>query len=95
MKNNHQWARVLNLLRATQTRSTPFSEKALAVRRLMERYPDARQVRFEGKCPNCRRTWLMSFVLGAADKRADGRQNCGYFCAACNWGNAGSREGGK
>ena len=86
-------ARVLNLLRATQTRSASFSEKALAVRRLLTRWPDARGIRFEGKCPNCRSKWLMSFVTDVDYVNEQGRQTCGYYCAQCRWANAGSREG--
>jgi len=84
-------ARVLNLL--ATTRGKTFGTKAAAVRQLLTRWPEARGIQFEGKCPVCRRAWLMSFVKEGDFVNAQGRQECGYFCAGCGWGNAGSREG--
>lgn len=91
MDEQQRRARVLNLLRVT--RGKTFGTKAGAVRQLLTRWPDARGVRFEGKCPICRKAFLLSFITAADYVNAQGRQECGYFCAQCRWANAGSREG--
>ena len=65
-----------------------------AVAHLLADFPRARDVRFEveGKCPGCKSVMFMSFVLGD-DEVVDGKwQQCGFYCPACGWSNAGSRE---
>lgn len=88
MDEKQRRRRVLNVLAAT--RGGAYGLKAKAVRELLKRFPEARAVRFEDKCPICKRAWLLSFVMDH-DTVRDGQQTCGYFCAACNWSNAGSR----
>lgn len=64
-----------------------------AVAHLLNDFPKARELRFEEgyKCPNCKSVMFMSFVLGD-DEVADGKyQQCGFYCPACSWSNAGSR----
>lgn len=49
----------------------------------------------EGQCPSCKkRGSFLSYIIpwhGDAEIK-EGRQNCGYVCFKCGWGNAGSRE---
>lgn len=60
--------------------------------RLLEIWPDAMNIRFEGKC-HCRANALMSFQLPGDRHRSDNpkRENCGFWCGACGFSNAGSR----
>ncbi len=67
----------------------------------MNRYEAVRKIRHwhEGKCPQCKRPTLYSYVLPSDQARlikVNGRakelENCGFYCAGCGWGNAGSRE---
>lgn len=61
---------------------------------LKQRFPFAINIRFEGDCPNCNEPELLSFQLEGDDLMAAGHNEefCGFYCQACDWGNAGRRE---
>jgi len=79
-------------------KSTDFTA---ALAKLRAQQPEAHAVRRQTcHCP--RRQLLLSYCLPIppgdeawaareAALHADGQQTCGYFCAACNFSNAGSR----
>lgn len=85
--------RVRRLLRKVDL--TNASVKKWAVVRLLDRFPDAKYIRFAGKCDFCKRgQYLMSFQLpfDFGKMRHDSEENCGYYCPSCRNSNAGSRE---
>lgn len=61
--------------------------------KLLACQPTAIKIRFADKCPDCKRKALVSYQLPGIDHdRGEKDETCGYFCGACGWGNAGSRE---
>ena len=84
--------RVLNLLKRPSKRGG-FTLRQIVVRKLLVEYPAAQRVRFAGKCPDCKsKNSFVSFQFAEDIGTNDaGWEHCGYFCASCKWGNAGSR----
>jgi hypothetical protein len=63
-----------------------------AVARIRRQWPEADEIRFEGKCPDCKRKdTLWSYQLPTDHPRKDGTETAGFWCSGCGWGNAGSR----
>ncbi len=68
------------------------------VRKIKRRFPNAVQIRFSGKCPNCKQRYEYSLQF-PEDLDRDPKPNifgemeetCGYMCVSCGWSNAGSR----
>jgi hypothetical protein len=60
-----------------------------AICKLLEKWPDARRIQRADRC-HCKHGQQWSFVLHG-DKLGDVREQCGYYCPACNFSNAGSR----
>jgi hypothetical protein len=65
--------------------------RAEAVRRIRQYWPEADDIRHEGKCHVCKGDTLYSFADKFSKPRTDDEQSCGFFCASCKWSNAGSR----
>lgn len=66
--------------------------RAAAVARIRRQWPDADEIRFEGKCPDCKRKdTLWSFQLSSDNSRGENEETCGFWCSADGWSNAGSR----
>lgn len=64
---------------------------------LKKTWPDAVEIRHEGECDICHRDTLLTFRLPQfereerVDRDGQTREECGYFCPACDFSNAGSR----
>ena len=65
---------------------------------LLEWQPEAHHIRNEGKCPNCKRHDLVSYLLpGDLDNLwTHAKTNrlyslCGFYCYSCGWANGGRR----
>lgn len=67
-----------------------------AKRALQAWQPEARRVRLEGRCPSCKRSGCyVSYQLPDDKEQSDDEEEqCGYFCRACEWSNAGARRAG-
>lgn len=71
---------------------TGMSDQSDAERRILERWPLARDIRAAGRCDACHaREALYSFVLHDNHDPREGHESCGYVCMACDWSNAGAR----
>ena len=65
------------------------------IAQLKQRWPDARNIRRAGRCPNCKADSEWSFQTDGCDGPVDtmpGWEHCGYWCEVCSWSNAGVRE---
>lgn len=58
---------------------------------MIKRWPDAHSLRWEGKCPACKRWFQWSYVTDHDKPRGTNEMTCGFFCSNCKWGNGGSR----
>lgn len=74
--------------------TTMYPEKAI-----LRQWPTATDIRQEDKCPDCKKRGLFySYVLPEFARTYvsayDGATmiDCGFYCCACGWGNAGSRQ---
>jgi hypothetical protein len=70
--------------------------RATQISRLKRWQPNATDIRYEDKCPSCKRLALYSYILEGIDElriASDGRQmqECGFWCGNCRWANAGAR----
>lgn len=64
--------------------------------KLLVAFPEAINVRNEGRCDCCHREGLRSFQLpddAEATDPASDVEHCGYYCERCGFSNAGSRMG--
>ena len=57
-------------------------------------WPEAINIRYEGRCDICHRHTLFTFQLPEdhAVNRGINSEQCGYWCAGCGWSNAGARD---
>jgi hypothetical protein len=63
-----------------------------AQKQLLSYWPQAFSIRYEGKCDCCHAATLYTFQLfGDLPGGDNGKEQCGYFCVACGFSNAGSR----
>lgn len=69
-----------------------MSSLLIALHEIHAIWPAAERVRFEGKCPVCKEQGLYSYILPEFDRIRGELEDCGFYCTACNWGNAGSRR---
>lgn len=66
------------------------------IKKLLEWQPEAVDLRQADICPNCGSTDFVSYRIerlhtpGQPSVR-EGYENCGYWCASCDFGNAGAR----
>lgn len=72
------------------------AERSAALNKIRRQWKTAEDIRFEGKCPSCKRRGLWSLTLPEYDSKRVNKagleeEHCGYFCTLCGWGNAGSR----
>lgn len=65
----------------------------MSVEMISELWPDALNIRHEGRCDVCRRIGLWTFQLpdDAGVNRGMNEEQCGYWCAYCGFSNAGTR----
>lgn len=61
------------------------------IRLLLDFQPEARRIRFAGKCPDCKQFRLWSYQLPHDRGRDPDEEDCGFYCGNCKWGNAGVR----
>lgn len=69
-------------------------QRAKDVFRLRRWQPRADDIRYMGRCDVCRRPGLYTYVLAGEPRvlrHAERDEECGYWCASCNFSNAGSR----
>ena len=64
------------------------------VTKLLQQWPDAIEIKYDGTCEMCQRDGLLSFRLPhhEPDIDEDVLLFCGYFCPHCNFSNAGRRN---
>ena len=74
--------------------STSAELRLWAYRKLKQWQANAINIRFNHKCDACKRKDLfMSYqIRGEVNKVRNGREDCGWYCPSCEFGNAGSRE---
>lgn len=65
--------------------------RSAAIARIRAQWPDADEIRYEGKCHVCKRHAMYSFQLENDHPRGTNEETCGYVCISCGWSNAGSR----
>jgi len=66
--------------------------RSAAIATIRTQWPDADEIRAEGKCHVCKRKDSMySFQLESDHSRGKGEETCGFVCVACGWSNGGSR----
>ena len=69
-------------------------KRADGVDKLLQQWPDAIEIKYDGTCEMCQRDGLLSFRLPhhEPDIDEDVLLFCGYFCPHCNFSNAGRRN---
>lgn len=67
-------------------------DQARDVSKLRRWQPLALNIRYEGRCDSCHHEGLHSYQLPGDKARDTTREDCGYWCAACGFSNAGARE---
>lgn len=99
MKAKDRTARVLNLLRRVNLDGA--SMKKRSVHKLLTLQPEARRIQFHGRCDACKQrgTVMLSYQMPfdtpgkrMGRKEPDGWEDCGWYCARCNFSNGGARE---
>lgn len=65
------------------------------VKKIHDWQEKAYAIRAEGDCPDCGAPCLLSYLMPEFTRvRANGEEDCGYYCECCGWGNGGSRQVG-
>lgn len=61
--------------------------------KLIQHFPEAKNIEYAGKCDSCRVETLWSFQIEPYTAiNEQNKELCGYYCASCDFSNAGRRE---
>jgi hypothetical protein len=92
-EGRHPSAKIPTLLKARATHNPSALEPRKIVYWLRIWQPEARDIRSAGKCPECNKAALVSYIVTEFYRPMNnGDEKCGYYCGWCGWGNAGRRD---